>query len=710
MRRFALFLCLLFFTCVKAYAQSDQPFRFVHITDTHLTASGNIEPLKQLVAELNAMSPRPAFVIDTGDVTEAGRPEEYARFLEGTTGLAIPFYCAPGNHDARWAPLGKEAFTNAFKKLYQSFDHNGVHFVLLDSTVLLEHWGHFDTAQLKWLESDLKKLKKDTPVLLFFHHWVGRENSMVDNEEALLRLIAPYNIVAMFVGHGHSDIHWKINGIDCFMARGLYQGSYNLVEVGPSAIQVLRVRKEDTGKAPPVIASLPLNRGSAQRKQVAFLWDDPNFPLLERRRPLTELRIGKEGAHDEKVTAAYSLNGAAPVPMERDKRDKESVSFMAQFNTKGLPNGSNLLRLLLTDPTGEVYRRDEPFLVERLSGQPKMAWDDPYRCDDTIQSSPLLAGDTLYVTCFDGKVHALDPTNGKRRWTASTKGALFASPVVADGTLYIGSMDHGFYAFDARSGRQRWRYDAGTPLFATAAVSNGVVCFGANKKIVGLDIATGKEKWTQEAGGFFQSRAAAADGVFYLGGWDNTLYALDAATGAPKWKSQMGRSQAGKGAISFYYSPAIASPTVAEGRVFVCTNDGTLHAVNAATGQDEWAIHAPRGGDTFGYSSPFYADGVVYCGGLGKNGDVYAVSATDGTLQWRCSTGAENYDSSAVLLGSQVVIGSVRGTISWVDAKTGKLTGQYNLPPGYCFSTPAGTHSMTYITSMNNNVYALEVP
>jgi outer membrane protein assembly factor BamB len=710
MRRFALLLCLLACIPIRSAAQADQPFRFIHITGTHLTATDNIAPLKELVTEINATSPQPAFVIDTGDVTEAGRTEEYARFQEGTSGLSIPFHCAPGSHDVRWSPLGKEAFTTAFKKLYQSFDHNGVHFVILDSTVLLEHWGHFDSAELKWLDADLKKLKKDTPVLLFFHHGVGRENPIVDNEEALLRLIAPYNIVAMFVGHGHADLHWKVNGIDCFMARGLYQGSYNLVEVGGAAVQVLRVRREDKGKPAPVIATIPKDRPSSERKHVAFLWDDPNIPLLERRRPLTELRIGKQGAHDDKVTALYSLNGGPATPMERDQRDKESVSFMTQFNTKRLPNGANLLRVFLTDATDEVYRYDEPFVVERLSGQPKMAWDDPSLCDDAIQSSPLFGGDLVYVTSLDGKVYAFDARTGKRRFSTATKSPIYASPVMADGVLYVGSMDHGFYAFDARTGRQRWRYDAGTPLFATAAVSNGVVCFGANKKIVGLDAATGKEKWTQEAGNFFQSRAAAADGVFYLGGWDNTLYALDAATGTPKWKAQMGRAQAGEGALAFYYSPAIASPTVAEGRVFICTNDGILHAVNAATGKDDWAIHAPTGGDSFGYSSPFYADGVVYCGGLGKNGDAYAISAKDGAILWRCPTGAENYDSSAILLGRQVVIGSVRGTVSWIDAKTGKIEGQYNLPPGHCFSSPAGFRDTVYITSMNNNVYALKAP
>jgi predicted MPP superfamily phosphohydrolase len=437
----------------QAQDKTPQTFRFIHITDTHLTANGNIEPLKKLVADINAMDPPPAFVIDTGDVTEAGRPEEYQRFLEGTTGLKVPFYCAPGNHDSRWAPLGKETFTNAFKKLYRSFDYGGCHFVILDSTVLLEHWGHFDASQLEWLEKDLKKLKKGTPVFLFFHHWVGRERNMVDNQERLLRIIAPYNVAGMFVGHGHSDIQWKVNGIDCFMARGLYQGSYNIVDVDPGRVDVRRWRKENGDKEPPLVTSIPRNGGP--RRQVAFLWDDPNIPLLARRRPLAELREGDEKvARDERVKAAYSVDGGEAKPMERDIRDTESVSFMKQFETKGLGNGTHILKVILTTPDEDVYTREEPFVVEQLSGQPKRAWEQPYKTGDTIQSSPVLVGDTLYVSSFDGKLYALDAASGKRRWAASTGGPLFATPYVSDETVYVGSMDHFLYAFDARTGRR----------------------------------------------------------------------------------------------------------------------------------------------------------------------------------------------------------------------------------------------------------------
>ncbi len=694
-----------------AGGQRGSGFRFVHITDTHLTAAGNVEPIRELVAEINGMEPRPAFVVDTGDVTEAGRPEEFANFLGATTGLSIPFYSTTGNHDVRWSPLGKGAFENAFKKRYQSFDHNGIHFVLLDSTALLEHWGHFDDAQLKWLEGDLKKMKKDTPVALFFHHWVGRERPMVDNEDSLLRVLAQYNVVAMFMGHGHSDLHWKVNGIHCFMARGLYQGSYNLVETDWKELRVLRVRKEDKGKEPTLVASIPIAAGP--RRRVAFGWDDANIPLLVRRTVLAELRSDKSTVKEKGLKAEYSIDGGEFQMMPPDERvepERESSHegrFVARFPTTALTSGSHRITVRLKAPDGETFRRDEVFQVERISGQPKREWE--FETGDAVQSHVTVSGDTVYVSSLDGKVYALNAgKDGKRRWAAATKGPVVSTPVVDGELVYAGSLDNTFYAFESSSGKVRWKHDTGSPVFSTAAVAAGTVCFGGNGKIFGLDSRTGSLRWSQPADGWFQARTATDGTTFYLGDWANTLYALDAATGNPRWKVKMGRSKAG--ALAFYYSPAISSPAVADGRVFVCTNDNTLHAVNVETGKDAWTARAPEGRDTFGYNSPLVVDGKVYLGGLGPNGDLTALDGRSGDVLWRVSTGAENYDSSPIMAGKHVVIGSVRGTFFWVDSATGAVKHQYSIDPGHCFSTPAADSANVYLTSMSGSVFGVKHP
>jgi hypothetical protein len=61
-------------------------------------------------------------------------------------------------------------------------------------------------------QADLEKVGTDRPIVIGFHHWIARETVMVDNEQELLELVAPYNVVLWLQGHGHSDIQWNING------------------------------------------------------------------------------------------------------------------------------------------------------------------------------------------------------------------------------------------------------------------------------------------------------------------------------------------------------------------------------------------------------------------------------------------------------------------------------------------------------------------
>jgi 3',5'-cyclic AMP phosphodiesterase CpdA len=76
----------------------------------------------------------------------------------------VKIYPTPGNHDVRWNPRGKEGYTRGTgRPLYESWDHENVHFVTLDSTVLLEHWGHISRESLNWLAEDLKKVGPDRP-------------------------------------------------------------------------------------------------------------------------------------------------------------------------------------------------------------------------------------------------------------------------------------------------------------------------------------------------------------------------------------------------------------------------------------------------------------------------------------------------------------------------------------------------------------------
>ena len=125
-----------------------------------------------------------------------------------------------------------------------------------------------------------------------------------------------------------------------------------------------------------------------------------------------------------------------------------------------------------------------------------------------------------------------------------------------------------------------------------------------------------------------------ADGVVYVtavAGSGTTLYAIDLGSGATLWSKSLSTTSPWSG---------IAYDA---GRVFALDYDGQLTAFDATTGTTDWTEALP--GQTAFSSPPTAANGIVYTGGAGSGGTLYAVAENDGSLLWTQSV--ENGDNSS---------------------------------------------------------------
>jgi outer membrane protein assembly factor BamB len=127
--------------------------------------------------------------------------------------------------------------------------------------------------------------------------------------------------------------------------------------------------------------------------------------------------------------------------------------------------------------------------------------------------------------------------------------------------------------------------------------------------------------------------------------YGTTLYALNEATGSTVW------SRAISG--TYYWSNAAYAP----GRVFVVNFDGVLQAFSAQDGSTIWTKQLP--GQYAFSSAPVASNGVVYVGGAGSGGTLYAVSAATGQVLWTRSV--ENGDNSSPALSATSVFVSYAG-------------------------------------------------
>jgi hypothetical protein len=212
---------------------SAEEFYFIQLSDTHWGFDGPaINPdaqgtLKKAIASINSLDEQPDFIVFTGDLThttEDGkkRRARMAEFRDIVSGLRVKtLHFMAGEHDA--ALDRGEAYQQHFGELHYSFDHRGVHFIVLDN--VSDPGAIVGEAQLKWLQDDLRRQKKDDPIVVFTHRplfdlypqwdWTTRDAAAVVNA------LMPYQNVTVFYGHIHQEHHFMTGHIPHHAAKSL---------------------------------------------------------------------------------------------------------------------------------------------------------------------------------------------------------------------------------------------------------------------------------------------------------------------------------------------------------------------------------------------------------------------------------------------------------------------------------------------------------
>lgn len=261
--------------------------------------------------------------------------------------------------------------------------------------------------------------------------------------------------------------------------------------------------------------------------------------------------------------------------------------------------------------------------------------------------SDTVTGDlTAYVGGLDNNVYALDAETGEELWRYATDGQVYSSPALVDSTLYIGSRDGQLYALDAATGELRYRFQAQGEIWSSPAYQDELLYFATTG---GYAYATSAESgdpvWQTRIGASSRATTALSSGVLFIGSSDGDLYALDQTTG-----EVIAQTRISDATIE-------SSVAVYESTMFSIAIDGTLTALNFAddTFTPLWTVNI--GGPA--YSSPSYADGVIYvvteAGGL-----LHAFDAESGAELWRYQTGEQGdwRASSPVLVDGVLFVAS----------------------------------------------------
>ena len=357
------------------------------------------------------------------------------------------------------------------------------------------------------------------------------------------------------------------------------------------------------------------------------------------------------------------------------------------------------------------------YAIDTATGQAK--WK--FATGAPVRATPAVAGGIVYAGSYDGFFYAVDAATGQPKWKFALPGEkkfegrglhgsmpraqvvpdfwdlYLSSPAVVDGTVYVGCGDGNCYALDAQSGALKWKFPTGDVVHASPAVVDGTVYFGSwDTYLYAVDAGTGQLKWKFKTGEDaenhnqtgIQSSPAVVDGTVYFGCRDSHLYAVDAATGQQKWQ--------------FKITWINASPAVQDGVVYFGTSIPAFFvALDARTGQERYKFdaHVPV------FSSPALAGGLGLFGSF--NGSLYAVDLATGKLAWEFQTAAARKNASGCIAADGGLDYKALFPSRFFEESMFHAT-QKLFALGAIVSSPVVDHGVIYVGSADGNVYALE--
>jgi outer membrane protein assembly factor BamB len=294
-----------------------------------------------------------------------------------------------------------------------------------------------------------------------------------------------------------------------------------------------------------------------------------------------------------------------------------------------------------------------------------------------------------------------------------------------DAPMFRGNPQHsGVYdaAGVAKFSKVKWMFHTAGMVIGSPAVVGGVVYVGSTDgNLYAVDAESGAQRWKFDAKSRVPSSPAVSGGIVYFGAYDGNFYAVDAASGALKWKFQTKGERRFAGKHLHGVQPVaetmpdpfdcyLSSPVVWKGAVYFGSGDGNVYALNAASGKLNWKF---RTGDVV-HASPAIADDSVFIGSWDSY--FYAIEAGTGREKWKFKTGEDpdthnqvGIQSSASVAGGIVYFGCRDSNFYALDASSGEKKWVYGNKGSWVVSSPAVKDGKVYfVTSDSSLLYALD--
>ena len=325
-----------------------------------------------------------------------------------------------------------------------------------------------------------------------------------------------------------------------------------------------------------------------------------------------------------------------------------------------------------------------------------------------LKLSPVITGQRLYIVDTDGRLEAMDATNGKSAWSQNAKVTenvdgkegwlrgkkmrVTGGPGYGENTVLIGTEEGEVIAFSASEGEELWRSYVSSEVLSAPKRSDGIVVVRTlDGKVFGLNGDTGRRLWIYDRTVPALTLRGTSTPVIYAGaviaGFDGgKLAALEIKTGRLLWETSIATA---RGTSELERMIDIDSePLILDGIIYVATFQGHIAALQLESGRILWSREvSSHAGFTADDNNIYITD---------ESSHVWALDRFTGTTVWKKEDLYARAASAPGSIGDYIVVGDFQGYLHWIDKRSGRFAARTSLSRDAIISKPIVVGRVVY--------------